>query len=441
MALMGGPHLAPSLHNSSSPSAVEVNFLRHSKPWTDASTFSTKQTTLQQQIHLTTTSIHNTTSIVMTTTMTTMMRSFGGQEGLRGSLETSRTVSATAMFMFALLSSAKHPVDEMTNKLAGVASTSTKVKSFQTPFLKSIAPEKLENILPSSKSTPKHPIFHEQTTSNRHGTHHITMSPHLENSLLPSKKIQHAIDRMTEHGARTAMKTKMTMTMSSTESNPTASIREGEGEDSHDLNESLNFGLIFGNSSSSSTLYELEQANFDKSERLNESIAALNLDGVETTQEDRNDFDLNFFKSIIAAGSSDGFVEGELQNNYYNDTFSSGYEDLGQNQMAANDNNSSSDYNETLREQISSTHKPQVYVLVGVSVATVVLCLLAVFGLVVICRRHVILSKYNSLPSTSHSYFAYDYIYRPLHGNRLDDEYENTFVGVSIPLLQEVTVI
>lgn len=435
MALMGGPHLAPSLHDSS-PSAVEVNFLRHSKPWTDVSMFSTKQTNLQQQVHLTTTSIHNTTSKVMTTTMTTMMRSFGGQEGLRGSLENSRTVSATAMFMFALLSSAKHPVDEMTNKLAGVASTSSTVKLFQTPFLKSIAPEKLESISQSSKSTPKHPILHEQATSTRRGTHHVTTSPHLESSLLPSKEIQHSIERMTEHGTR-----KMTVTMSSTESNPTVPIREGEGEDSHDLNESLNFGLIFGNSSSSSTLYELEQANFDKSERLNESIAALNLDGVETTQEDRNDFDLNFFKSIIAAGSSDGFVEGELQNNYYNDTFSSGYEDLGQNQMAANDNSSSSDYNETLREQISSTHKPQVYVLVGVSVATVVLCLLAVFGLVVICRRHVILSKYNSLPSTSHSYFAYDYIYRPLHGNRLDDEYENTFVGVSIPLLQEVTVI
>ena len=433
---MPGPHLAPSIHNSSPSNAVEGNFPRHSRPWSDVSTLVAMQTTHQQQVHLTTTSIHNTTSIVMTTTTMTR-RSFGGQEGLRSSLETSRTVSATAVLMFALLSSTKHPADEVTNKLAGVPSIPITVKPFQTPF----ASGKLESIS-QSKSISNHPILREQTTSTRHDTQHVTTSiPHLENSLLPSKEIQQSMDRMTEHGAKTAtkMKTEMKMTMTSTELNPTAPIREDE-VDSHDLNESLNFGLIFGNFSSS-TLYELEQANFDNSERLNESIAALKFEGVETTQEDRNDFDLNFFKSIIAAGSSDGFVEGELQDNFYNDTFLSGYEDLGQNQMAANDNNSSNDYNETLREQTNSTHKPQVYVLVGVSVATVVLCLLAVFGLVIICRRHVILSKYNSLPSTSHSYFAYDYIYRPLHGNRLDDEYENTFVGVSIPLLQEVTVI
>ena len=37
-----------------------------------------------------------------------------------------------------------------------------------------------------------------------------------------------------------------------------------------------------------------------------------------------------------------------------------------------------------------------------------------------------------------------DYIYRPLGtgtGNRLDDEYETTFVGVSVPLLQDVRAI
>ena len=34
---------------------------------------------------------------------------------------------------------------------------------------------------------------------------------------------------------------------------------------------------------------------------------------------------------------------------------------------------------------------------------------------------------------------GYDYIYRP--NGVLDDEYENTFVGVSVPLLQDITVI
>ena len=34
---------------------------------------------------------------------------------------------------------------------------------------------------------------------------------------------------------------------------------------------------------------------------------------------------------------------------------------------------------------------------------------------------------------------GFDYIYKPLMGAGLDDEYENTFVGVSVPLLQEVS--
>ena len=104
---------------------------------------------------------------------------------------------------------------------------------------------------------------------------------------------------------------------------------------------------------------------------------------------------------------------------------------------------SSASRNATSKSAVIPT-RPRVYILVTVSVAMVVLSMLAIFGMAVVCRRHVILSKYNSLPSSSAnsaSYFAYDYIYRPLHGNRLDDEYENTFVGVSIPLLQEVTVI
>lgn len=33
----------------------------------------------------------------------------------------------------------------------------------------------------------------------------------------------------------------------------------------------------------------------------------------------------------------------------------------------------------------------------------------------------------------------YDYVYKPTQGGYIEEEYENTFVGVSIPLLQEVT--
>ena len=45
--------------------------------------------------------------------------------------------------------------------------------------------------------------------------------------------------------------------------------------------------------------------------------------------------------------------------------------------------------------------------------------------------------KYQKIPTNEP--ITYDYIYRPLQGNVLDEEYENTFVGVSIPLLQDNT--
>ena len=35
----------------------------------------------------------------------------------------------------------------------------------------------------------------------------------------------------------------------------------------------------------------------------------------------------------------------------------------------------------------------------------------------------------------------YDYIYKPLESGILDEEYESTFVGVDVPLLQEISVI
>ncbi len=35
----------------------------------------------------------------------------------------------------------------------------------------------------------------------------------------------------------------------------------------------------------------------------------------------------------------------------------------------------------------------------------------------------------------------YDSIYKPSQGDILDDEYENTFVGVDVPLLQEISAV
>ncbi len=43
---------------------------------------------------------------------------------------------------------------------------------------------------------------------------------------------------------------------------------------------------------------------------------------------------------------------------------------------------------------------------------------------------------YRRIPGASDAQ-EYEYIYKPLAGNSLDEEYENTFVGVSIPLIQE----
>lgn len=43
--------------------------------------------------------------------------------------------------------------------------------------------------------------------------------------------------------------------------------------------------------------------------------------------------------------------------------------------------------------------------------------------------------------STEDGKVGYEYIWKPLQGGLLDEEYENTFVGVSVPLLQETTKI
>ncbi len=60
--------------------------------------------------------------------------------------------------------------------------------------------------------------------------------------------------------------------------------------------------------------------------------------------------------------------------------------------------------------------------------------LVIVLALVACMRKK---TRYQKLPTSETPVF--DYIYRPLQGGRLDEEYENTFVGVSIPLLQDNT--
>ena len=45
---------------------------------------------------------------------------------------------------------------------------------------------------------------------------------------------------------------------------------------------------------------------------------------------------------------------------------------------------------------------------------------------------------YSRIPGTGEEQ-GYEYIYKPLVAGVLDEEYENTFVGVSMPVIQDVT--
>ena len=65
------------------------------------------------------------------------------------------------------------------------------------------------------------------------------------------------------------------------------------------------------------------------------------------------------------------------------------------------------------------------------------LTLVILVGFYVMRRRR---RNYNKIP-TSSDVGRYEYFYKPSNGNSLDEEYENTFVGVSVPLLHEVTKI
>ena len=58
------------------------------------------------------------------------------------------------------------------------------------------------------------------------------------------------------------------------------------------------------------------------------------------------------------------------------------------------------------------------------------------------CNRRLMLLRYERLPATvAEQRDAKGFVYKPSNGDLLDEEYENTFVGVSIPILQEVTMV
>ena len=59
-----------------------------------------------------------------------------------------------------------------------------------------------------------------------------------------------------------------------------------------------------------------------------------------------------------------------------------------------------------------------------------------IFTILVGVLYHRRQSSYQSMVMNSSTY---DYIYKPLKKGILDDEYESTFVGVDVPLLQEVS--
>ena len=141
-------------------------------------------------------------------------------------------------------------------------------------------------------------------------------------------------------------------------------------------------------------------------------------------------------------------IDDNFNNNFNGNLINNNYLDDYDN-LSPQDASSSKRYFESIAKSVTTpTQMPQTYtlysmrILLCVGLMLLVLVVLMVM-LIMLCRRHSNLNKYQSIPNnnTSGAVLAYDYIYRPLHGNRLDDEYENTFVGVSIPLLQEVTVV
>ena len=77
------------------------------------------------------------------------------------------------------------------------------------------------------------------------------------------------------------------------------------------------------------------------------------------------------------------------------------------------------------------------YILVGALIIAVLLSALFVYRQRVGPRAWY--QSIMSMKSHRHRTKTLDYIYRPIQGDVRDDDYENTFVGVSVPLLQDVS--
>ena len=100
----------------------------------------------------------------------------------------------------------------------------------------------------------------------------------------------------------------------------------------------------------------------------------------------------------------------------------------------------------TEKQNLSGLHASYNLYILGATFGLMLLC----FALVVCwvqCKKRLTLFKYERLPARADQHQQQqqqqgdpDYVYKPSNGaDLLDEQYENTFVGVSIPILQEVT--
>ncbi|KAK2142685.1 hypothetical protein LSH36_923g01030 [Paralvinella palmiformis] len=89
-------------------------------------------------------------------------------------------------------------------------------------------------------------------------------------------------------------------------------------------------------------------------------------------------------------------------------------------------------------ENLSRLHgNYNLYVLYGTFGLMLLCFLLLVFWIQ--CKKRLMLLRYERLPVTVADQRETNFAYKPSNGDWLDEEYENTFVGVSIPILQDVT--
>jgi len=90
----------------------------------------------------------------------------------------------------------------------------------------------------------------------------------------------------------------------------------------------------------------------------------------------------------------------------------------------------------TLRmtEEMMSTGNSRLTVLTVYLTVAFSIVLFVMLFMWICCRGH---ERFRQISVSREQ--LYEYIYSPLHRNDQDDEYENTYVGISIPLLQDNT--